>query len=243
MLFHAELGNRLDATDLDSRQYSTFLHTSPPSMESDAISLVSRLSVQYPNLRTHIVHLSATSALPILQEARLVKKLALTVETCIHYLTLEAEDVPEGRTDFKCCPPIRDHKNREALWKALEEGQIDFVVSDHSPCVAELKNLHKGDFLTAWGGIGGLGLGLSLMWTEARKRGVSLPLLMQWLASKPAKQVGLNDRKGSLQIGADADFVVFDSNKEFTVSDLLISVFQELKGFSSGSQAGSNFQE
>lgn len=218
LLFHAELGDRLDRADLDSRQYSSFLETSPPGMEVDAISLVSRLSTQYPGLRTHIVHLSAASAIPILQEARDLKKLPITVETCIHYLTLAAEEIPEGRTDFKCCPPIRNHANREILWKGLLDNHIDFVVSDHSPCVAELKKLSKGDFLTAWGGIGGLGLGLSLMWTEASKRGVSLSMLMQWLASKPATQIGLQGQKGALQVGADADFVIFDSQKRFTVS-------------------------
>lgn len=141
----------------------------------------------------------------------------MTVETCIHYLTLEAEGVPDGRTDYKCCPPIRDSKNRELLWRALQDGSIDFVVSDHSPCVAELKKLPQGDFLEAWGGIGGLGLGLSLMYTEGRRRGVGLDQLMLWLASRPAEQVGLGKTKGSLQEGFDADFCIFDTTKPFTV--------------------------
>jgi allantoinase len=187
-------------------------------MEEDAISLVARLSATYPKLRTHIVHLSASSALPILEEARETQKLPLSVETCIHYLTLSAEDVPEGRTDFKCCPPIRDNSNREELWKALQAGKIDFVVSDHSPCVAELKRLPTGDFMSAWGGIGGLGLGLPLMYTEACKRGIKLSELLQWMASKPAKQVGLEKQKGSLVVGADAAFVIFNANKKYTVS-------------------------
>lgn len=131
---------------------------------------------------------------------------------------LNAEDVPEGRTDFKCCPPVRNKANREKLWDALIAGDIDFVVSDHSPCVVELKMVDTGDFNKAWGGIGGLGLGLSLMHTQARSRNIGLPKLMQWLALKPAQQIGLQGKKGSLQVGADADFVLFDPSIEFTVS-------------------------
>ena len=187
-------------------------------MEESAISLVSRLNAQYPSLRTHIVHLSASSALPILNKARKENKLPLTVETCIHYLTLEAEKVPHGRTDFKCCPPIRNHANRGALWTALQHDEIDFIVSDHSPCVAELKRLDTGDFMKAWGGIGGLGLGLSLLYTECEQRGIGICRLVEWLASRPAKQVGLQGKKGELSQGADADFVIFDSKRPAKVS-------------------------
>jgi allantoinase len=132
--------------------------------------------------------------------------------------------VPHGRTDFKCCPPIRGHDNQDALWQALLDNEIDFIVSDHSPCVAELKKLDKGDFLTAWGGIGGLGLGLSLLYTETKQRGISICKLVEWLASKPAKQVGLEGQKGSLQEGADADFVIFDTRSSHTVCGTLRSV-------------------
>lgn len=195
-------------------------------MEESAISLVTRMNETYPSLRTHIVHLSAASALPILKKARKEQKLPLTVETCIHYLTLEAEKVPHGRTDYKCCPPIRGHDNRDALWQALLDDEIDFIVSDHSPCVAELKKLDKGDFLTAWGGIGGLGLGLSLLYTETKQRGISICKLVEWLASKPAKQVGLEGKKGALQVGADADFVIFDTRKSHKVSKLVCLLTQ-----------------
>lgn len=223
LLFHAELGDRTEHHEhLDPRHYSTFLDSSPPKMEMDAISMVAELSAQYPTLRTHIVHLSASSALPLLREARRTRRLPMTVETCFHYLCLESERVPDGRTDFKCCPPIRDHSNRERLWQALLEGDIDFVVSDHSPCVVELKKMPQGDFLTAWGGIGGLGLGLSLVHTETRLRNISICRLVEWLASKPAQMVGIQDTKGHLKVGADADFVVFDASRTFTVSlDLL----------------------
>lgn len=141
----------------------------------------------------------------------------LSVETCFHYLCLSAEQIAQGKTLFKCCPPIRDDANRELLWQALIDGDIDFVVSDHSPCTTELKRLESGDFMKAWGGIGGLGLGLSLIWTEAHKRGIAMDKVLEWVASKPAKQVGLERQKGTIQEGGDADFVIFDPKETFTV--------------------------
>jgi len=147
----------------------------------------------------------------------------MTVETCFHYLTLSAEEIAQGQTLFKCCPPIRAASNRDALWDALLAGDIDFVVSDHSPCVTELKKLDEGDFMGAWGGIGGLGLGLSLLFTEATKRGVEMRRVLEWVASTPARQVGLEGRKGAIVEGADADFVVFDPQESFTVR-LVISL-------------------
>lgn len=225
----------------DHRKYSSFLDSRPESFEVSAIDLVTKLQSDFPKVPMHIVHLSAASALPKLRQIR-GQGLPLSVETCFHYcellpideltsthyscgsdpcllfpVCLNAEDVPDGRTDYKCCPPVRSDENREKLWSALIAGDIDFVVSDHSPCVASLKLLDTGNFKKAWGGIGGLGLGLSLMHTQAKSRGLGLPKLMEWLAAKPAKQIGLQGKKGALQVGADADFVLFDQKKEFIV--------------------------
>lgn len=206
LMFHAE--RDLPSTSSpagDPQLYSTFLHSRPSSAEESAISLIISLSRRFPALRTHIVHLSASSALPLVRAAR-AEGLNLTAETCFHYLALEAENIPQGRCDFKCCPPIRDVANRELLWSALlsegrsplaatpklasqenaeqdagsDAGGIDYVVSDHSPCVIELKCMEEGDFLKAWGGVGGLGLGLSLLWTEAKRRGVPLGRVIEW---------------------------------------------------------------
>lgn len=152
----------------------------------------------------------------------------MTVETCFHYLTLSSEQIQRGETLYKCCPPIREEVNRDLLWQALLDGEIDFVVSDHSPCVVELKRLEDGDFMSAWGGIGGLGLGLSLMWTESVKRGISMQRVLDWLAVRPAKQVGLEGVKGELSVGADGDFVIFDPELSFTVSLLTYSYIGEL---------------
>lgn len=202
---------------MDDTSYSTFLSSRPQSLEVSAIALVAKCQTAFPALRTHIVHLSAADALPLLKAKRL-QGIPITVETCFHYLSLSAEQIQKGETLYKCCPPIREEINRDRLWEALLAGDIDFVVSDHSPCTVELKKLEEGDFMQAWGGIGGLGLGLSLMWTEAYNRGIGMERILDWLAVKPAKQVGLEGIKGQLKVGADADFVIFDPEFQFTVS-------------------------
>lgn len=194
--------------------YSTFLTSRPEQLELDAIELITTLHKRYPSLRLHIVHLSASSALPLIRAAK-ASGLPLTVETCFHYLTLTAEDIPIGRPEFKCCPPIRDSENRERLWEALLDGTIDCVVSDHSPCVAQLKKIDTGDLMSAWGGISTLGLGLSLLWTEGRKHNVTVGEIVDWVCVRTAKHAGLDERKGQLKVGYDADIVVWDPEAEF----------------------------
>ena len=162
------------------------------------------------------MHLSASDALPLIRAAKRAG-LPLTVETCFHYLALAAQHIPHGRPEFKCCPPIREDANREALWAALLDGTIDCVVSDHSPCVAALKRLDDGDIMAAWGGISTLGLGLSLLWTEARKRGVGIGRVVDWLCVRTAQHAGLEGRKGKIQAGYDADLVVWDPEAETKV--------------------------
>ena len=165
--------------------------------------------------RAHIVHLSSAEALPALAAAR-ADGVRLTVETCPHYLTLCAEDIADGQTQFKCCPPVRDAANADQLWQALADGVIDFVVSDHSPSTIELKRLDEGDFGAAWGGISSLQLGLSLVWTEGRRRDHSLDAVIRWMAARPAEIVGVPD-KGSIAVGQDADLVVFAPDETYTV--------------------------
>lgn len=141
----------------------------------------------------------------------------LTVETCFHYLCLSADDIPHGHPEFKCCPPIREATNRDFLWDGLKEGLIDCVVSDHSPCVTELKKLDEGDIMKAWGGISTLGLGLSLLWTEGAKRGVSIAQIIDWTSTKTAEHAGLSHLKGQLKVGLDGDFIIWNPEAEFTV--------------------------
>ena len=143
-------------------------------------------------------------------------EIRLTAETCPHYLYFAAEQVPDGATEFKSCPPIRDSVNREALWRGLEAGVIDCVVSDQSPCPPELKSFGSGDFGTAWGGIASLELGLSAVWTVARRRGRTLDDIARWMASAPAALAGL-PAKGRLAVGYDADLVAFDPDETYVV--------------------------
>ncbi|CAA7261602.1 unnamed protein product [Cyclocybe aegerita] len=218
LLFHAELADDMERYEKpDPREYSTFLASRPQDLETKAISLIIKLQRLYPAVRCHIVHLSAASGLPLIRQAK-VDGLPLTVETCFHYLCLSAEDVPAGHTEFKCCPPVREASNRDKLWEALIDGTIDCVVSDHSPCIAELKRLDDGDIMAAWGGISTLGLGLSLLWTEGSKRGVPLGDIIDWTSKKTAEHVGFESSKGKLQVGYDGDFVLWDESAHYKVT-------------------------
>ena len=165
----------------------------------------------------HIVHLSSATSVPTLRRAK-AEGLPITVETCPHYLCLEAEQIPDGATLFKCAPPIREHDNREGLWRALFEGVIDFVISDHSPCIPALKLAERGDFEAAWGGIASLQLGLPAVWTEARRRGADLVTLFRWMSAAPARFAGLAAQKGRIAPGFDADLLVWDPEAPLTVT-------------------------
>ena len=197
-------------------KYVTFLASRPRAAENEAVELMIRLSREF-GTRVHIVHHSSADALPVLRDAK-TAGLKITAETCPHYLAFAAEDIPDGATEFKCCPPIRERENREQLWSALGSGVIDMIVSDHSPCPPELKLRESGDFLRAWGGISSLQLRLPIIWTEAQRRGFSIQDLTRWLCSVPARLVGLGEKKGALAPGYDADLVVWNPSQEFRVS-------------------------
>jgi allantoinase len=191
----------------DPRRYETFLMSRPKSAEDEAVALMIRLCRE-TGARVHIVHHSSSSSLALLRSAK-AEGLPFTAETCPHYLTFVAEEVPDGATEFKCCPPIRERENREELWDALDRGVIDMIVSDHSPCPPELKRRDEGDFLAAWGGIASLQLRLPAVWTEARERGFPIERVAEWLAAAPARLVGLDSRKGAISVGCDADIIIF----------------------------------
>ena len=212
LIAHAEDGAQV--TEATGREYAGFVASRPPVAERSAIERLIA-TAKLIGARVHVVHLSAAEALPAIRTAR-ADGVRLTVETCPHYLTLTAEEVPDGHTEFKCCPPIRDAANRDLLWAALAAGDIDVVVSDHSPCVPELKRFDTGDFGQAWGGIASLQLGLPAMWTEARGRGHGLAEVVGWMADGPARLVGL-DRKGRIEPGMDADLCAFAPDETFVV--------------------------
>jgi allantoinase len=220
LLVHAELPGPLEAAKrtlpTDCKSYMRYVASRPPEAEIEAIALLHRECAR-TKARTHVVHLSASGALGIVTRAK-EAKLPFTAETTPHYLRLEAELVPDGATAFKCAPPIREHQNREALWKGLREGAIDLVVTDHSPCTPELKKLDLGDFDQAWGGIASLQFGLQIVWTEAKKRGSRVEDVARWMCEAPAKLAGLS-QKGRIEAGRDADFVVWHPEADFTVTN------------------------
>ncbi len=225
LLVHAELDGPIEdaASSIahdDPRAYNTFLRSRPREAEDAAIALMVRLCRE-TGARVHIVHHSSSDSLGLLRAAR-GQGLPITVETCPHYLTFAAEDIGDGDTHFKCCPPVRERENREKLWEAVADGTIDMIVSDHSPCTPELKKLGSGDFMDAWGGISALQFSLPVMWTNFRERGFGLTHLTRLMSEAPAKLAGLDDRKGKLAAGFDADIVVFNPDAEFKVTPEII---------------------
>jgi allantoinase len=197
--------------------YAAFLASRPPAAEETAIGRLVA-ATRDTRARSHVVHLADGDALPLLRAAR-AEGVRITVETCPHYLTFAAEEVPDGDTAYKCCPPIRESAHREALWSALAAGDVDLVVSDHSPCTPELKRLDVGDFGLAWGGIAGLQVALPAVWTGARTRGVPLWQVVGWMSAAPARLAGLAG-KGAIAVGKDADLVAFAPDERFTVGRL-----------------------
>ena len=211
----AALAGVSDANRADPRRYETFLRSRPKAAEDEAVALMIRLCRE-TGARVHIVHHSSSASLALLRAAK-AEGLRFTAETCPHYLAFAAEDVPDGATEFKCCPPVRERENCEQLWRALDEGVLDMIVSDHSPCPPALKRREEGDFLAAWGGIASLQLRLPVVWTEARRRGHAIERVVEWLAAAPARLVELDGRKGALRAGCDADIVVFRPDAQFQV--------------------------
>jgi allantoinase len=215
MVVHAEDADTIGhAVAPTGPAYRDFLRSRPRAAENLAVARVVELA-RRTGARVHVLHLSSADALPMIASARR-DGVQLTVETCPHYLTFDAEDVPDGATPLKCCPPIREAANREQLWAGLAEGLIDCVVTDHSPCTADLKRLDTGDFGLAWGGIASLQLGLAAVWTQARERGHGLTDVTRWMAEHPARQAGLPG-KGRIAVGCAADLAVLAPDETFLV--------------------------
>lgn len=205
LLVHAELPSELRNVDGDAAAYATWLASRPPRAESAAVDLLVALADKY-RAHIHIVHLAAALALPALRRGRSAG-MAVTAETCPHYLTFASEQIPDGAVEYKCAPPIREAVNREQLWSALAGGDIDMIVTDHSPAPPSMK---QGDFAHAWGGIASLQLGLAAIWTGASTRGLGFHHIARWMADAPANLAGLAGVKGRIAVGADADFVFWD---------------------------------
>ena len=221
LLVHAELAEPIEAATgllngADWRRYGTYLRSRPDEAELSAIRMLLELCRRY-GFRLHIVHLATALALNELRAAR-QEGLSVTVETCPHYLHFAAEEIQDGSTLHKCAPPLRSRHNREELWKALRQGDVDLVATDHSPCPPELKRLEEGRFDQAWGGIASLSVALPVMWTGMRARDIGLSDLVRVMAEKPAELAHLRSRKGKIASGHDADLLIFDPEAETVVS-------------------------
>ncbi len=225
LLVHAELQAPIDAAiaklptaeDPAWRHYATYLASRPDAAELAAIAMLLDLCRRY-RFRLHIVHLATAQAVDMLRAAK-AEGLPVTVETCPHYLHLEAEQVPDGATEFKCAPPVRSHANREALWDALKAGVIDLIATDHSPCPPAMKRKDDGRFNIAWGGIASLSTALPIMWTEASSRGFTLRDIARWMSDAPAALAGLRHRVGAIEPGRDANLILFDPHADFVVTE------------------------
>jgi allantoinase len=220
LLVHAELVGPVDAdreaqASGSSRSHHRWMESRPADFELDAIRLLIDLCREY-RAPIHIVHLATAEALPMLADAR-AEGLPLTVETAPHYLFFCDEEIPDGATQYKCAPPIRDRENREGLWQGLRDGIIDMVATDHSPAPPELKGVTTGDFDAAWGGISSLQVSLPVVWTEARRRGFGLEHVTKWMSAEPARFLRLEGTTGALVPGKEANFVVFDDQASFVV--------------------------
>lgn len=225
LLVHAELSRKsgvgsLESTAGGNRSYPKYLASRPKQWEDDAIALMIRLC-EATGCRVHIVHLSSARSVEQIAAAK-DRGLPVTVETAQHYLYFSAETIKDGQTAFKCAPPIRESTNNELLWHALKQGIIDFVATDHSPAPPALKQLSTGDFDTAWGGIASLQLALPALWTAARKRQIPLQDMAKWLCQRPTQLTGQQNRKGIIAKGYDADFVVWNAEKKFIVTEQML---------------------
>jgi allantoinase len=220
LMVHAELPAPIEAATLeaaagDPTVYATYRASRPPAAEHEAVALMVRFA-EVTGARVHIVHVSSADSTAMIAHAR-QRGVAISGETCPHYLVLDGEAIPNGATEFKCAPPIRGRADRDGLWDALGAGRIDMIVSDHSPCPPILKRRDSGDFFVAWGGIASLQLGASAVWTAMHERALPIEQLVHWMSSAPARLAGLEGRKGTIAPGCDADLVIFDPNAEQTV--------------------------
>ena len=217
LMVHAEDPSLLRATSGTARRHEEWLATRPASAEMRAVEDLIALAREF-GARIHVVHVSSPDTARRIAEAR-DRGVRISGETCPHYLTFAAEEIPDGKTEFKCAPPIRSRESREGLWEAHRKGWIEVIVTDHSPAPPSLKLHEVGDFFAAWGGIASLQLRLPAIWTSARERGFEVEDVTRWTADAPARLVGLEARKGRLVPGADADIVVWHPEREFTVEE------------------------
>ncbi len=218
LLAHCEIYEAEVETGLEKNpdSYQEYLKSRPKKWENDAVAMMIELCEKY-NCPTHIVHVSSAEALPGIAVAKLAG-MALTAETCAHYIYFNAATIPDGNTLFKCAPPIREKENNDLLKEALMSGVLNFVATDHSPAPPAIKEIESGNLQKAWGGIAGLQFLLSSTYTALRAQ-MGLEKIIPLLTEQPAVFLKLDDRKGFFRVGYDADIVIWDPAQKFVVRE------------------------
>ena len=210
-MFKKEVDNKF--SDFPN-SYRYYLESRPKQWENDAVDLMIKLCRKH-HCAIHIVHVSSAEALIKIQQAK-EEGLPITAETCAHYIYFNAEDIPDANSLYKCAPPIREKENNDLLKEALDSGVLDFITTDHSPAPPAIKELETGNLLKAWGGIAGLQFLLPASWT-AMKENISIEKFIPLLTEQPAKFLQVDNKKGKLQVGYDADLIVWDPEEKFEV--------------------------
>lgn len=232
LLVHAELVSKVSGQELLDKfpkNYQAYLASRPKKWEDEAIKMMIDLCADY-DTPVHIVHLSSSNSIEKLLKAK-SQGIPISVETCPHYLVFDAEDIPDGQTQFKCAPPIRERANNEKLWDALKEGLFSFIVSDHSPAIPEIKELASGNLKKAWGGIAGLQFSFSAFWTKAKERGISIEEVSNLMSYNVAKFLDLENRKGKIAIGFDADLAIWNPEGTFKVTKDIIEFKHKITAY------------
>ena len=237
LLVHCELDDGSENADFrqNPRLYSAYLQSRPREWENRAIRLMIGLCHHY-HCPVHIVHVSSSDILDEIRKAK-AEGLPLTAETCPQYLLFHAGAIPDGATLYKCAPPIREKENNALLKKALANGTLDFIASDHSPAPPSMKETATGDFKKAWGGIAGLQFLLPAAWTSMADQ-LSLEKFIPLLTEHPARFLQL-ERKGKIAEGYEADLTIWSPETTFTVKEDMIFhkhkispyVSQQLNGY------------
>jgi len=223
LLVHCELDavhDDLKLSDQNPKSYSAYLKSRPKSWEDNAIKLMINLC-RDTGVHVHIVHLSSANSIEQIRKAK-QEGLPLTVETAQHYLFFNAEEIPDGATQYKCAPPIREKENNQCIWNALMDGTIDFIATDHSPSPPSMKEMEPGNFKKAWGGIAGLQFSLPVVWTKMQEKNIPVEKMLKWLCENPAKFIGLESSKGKIEKGFDSDLVIWNPEREFVVEEKMI---------------------
>ncbi|MCP4460984.1 MAG: allantoinase AllB [Cytophagales bacterium] len=232
LLVHAELDDEIPTQNILDEfptNYQAYLASRPKRWEDEAINVMIDLCREFETA-IHIVHLSSSNSITSLEQAK-IEGLQISVETCPHYLVFNAEDIPDSQTQFKCAPPIRERANNEKLWGALKDGLFSFIVSDHSPAIPEIKEMKSGNLKKAWGGIAGLQFSFSAFWTQAKKRGVSIAGVSNLMGYNVARFLHLENRKGRIEAGYDADLTIWNPEEIFEVTEDIIEFKHKITAY------------